>query len=485
MAELISREGNKVEYKVLVPAAEVNRAYDQVWSGLSRDVRVPGFRPGKAPRKVIEGRVGAGYVEGQVRDRLLQVHYPQSARELKLNLVDATIDPQPLKSGESFEFTVKGETYPEVTLGNWKEAKISAVSPEITDEVLGRTLSDLQERNATFEAADRAIEASDQVTIEEEGEDGGSYPIYLDVAEEHVRAALLGKNKGDTVEITVPAHQHGDHEHPEHTVTVKILDVKTKKLQELDDAFAKSLNFESMERLRTDLKVELERRAQQEGDNARREEFINHLVEGMTADIPQALLDRRRDAMLEEIKDDLKRQGVQWREYEAFMKEQDKLGDFMDNLAKNAEVRVRRDLALEKLAEDMNVQVSDLEFNQTMSALAQMNGLSAQQLADQLGPNGLNAYYVSMLRDKGLVQAIAQITGEEQKPEQQEQAAIEVSQGDAEEKTAQAAENAEGGEEEAVTAEAEGSEEKPKRRKKKAENEEAAAEDVVESGKEE
>lgn len=412
MAELVSREGNKVEFKVSVPANEVNRTYDQVWAGLSRDVRVPGFRPGKVPRKVIEGRVGEGYVEGQVRDRLVQVHYPQAARELKLNLVEANVDPEPLENGKTFEFVVRGETYPEVKLGNWKKVKLSEHNPEITDEVLSRTLSDLQERNATFEGADRAIEASDQVTIEEEGEGGGTYPIYLDVAEEHVRSALLGKNKGDTVEITVPAHQHGDHEHPEHTVSVKIVDIKTKKLQDLDDEFAKSLNFDSMERLRTDLKNELERRAHQEGDNARREEFITHLVDGMQADIPQALLERRRDAMMDEIKDDLKRQGVQWREYEVFMKEQGKLDEFMANLSKNAATRVRRDLALEQLAEDMGTQVSDLEFNQTMSALAQANNLSAQQLADQLGPNGLNSYYINLLREKGLQQALAKLTSD-------------------------------------------------------------------------
>lgn len=411
MAELVSREGNKVEFKVSVPAAEVNRTFEQVWAGLARDVRVPGFRPGKAPRKVIEGRVGKGYVESQVMDRLLQTHYPKGAQELKLNLVDANIDPKTVVSGQPFEFTVKGETYPEVKLGDWQGVELTAHSPEITDEVLARTLSDLQERNATFESAERAIEAGDQVTIEEDGEEGGTYPIYLDVAEEHVRNALLGKNKGDTVEITVPAHQHGDHEHPEHTVSVKIIDVKTKKLQDLDDEFAKSLNFESMDRLRTDLKAELENRARQEGENLRREELVNHLVEGMTVDIPQALLDRRREGMMDEIRDDLKRQGVQWREYEAFMREQGKLDDFMADLSKNAEIRVRRDLALEQLAEDLKVQVSDLEFNQTMSAIAQMNGMTAQQLANQLGPNGLNSYYISMLRDKALAKAIAQLTG--------------------------------------------------------------------------
>ncbi|MFK7600612.1 trigger factor [Deinococcus sp. SM5_A1] len=422
MAELISREGNKVEFRVSVPASEVNRAYDQVWSGLARDVRVPGFRPGKAPRKVIEGRVGKGYVEQEVRERLLQANYSKAAQELKLSLVDANIDPQEVVSGQAFEFTVKGEIYPEVKLGDWNGLNLNAASPEITDDVMERTLGDLQERNATFEAAERAIEASDQVTVEEQGEDGGTYPIYLDVAEEHVREALLGKSKGDTVEITVPAHQHGDHEHPEHAVTVVIKDVKVKKTQALDDEFAKSLNFDNLERLRTDLKAELERRAAQEGETARREEFVSHLTENMEADIPAALLDRRRDAMLEEIKDDLGRQGVKWGEYESFMQEQSKLDEFMADLSKNAESRVKRDLALEKLAEDLKVQVSDAEFNQTMNALAQANGMNPQELSKNLGPDGINTYYASLMREKGLQQAMAQLS----KPAQEEAAPAEA-----------------------------------------------------------
>ncbi|TSA87207.1 trigger factor [Deinococcus detaillensis] len=409
MAELMSKEGNKVEFKASVPAAEVSRAYQQVWAGLSRDVRVPGFRPGKAPKKVLEQRVGAGYVENEVRERLLQVHYPQAARELKLSLVDAEINPSDLKDGQAFDFSVKGETYPEVKLGDWKQAQLSAAAPEITSDVLERTLTDLQDRNATFESVERPAGGNDMVMIEETGEEGGSYPIYLDVAEPHVQEALTGKSKGDDVSINVPAHQHGDHEHPEHTVQVKIMDVRNKQRQELGDEFAKSLNFESLERLRSDLKEELTRRAQQEGEAARREEFIEHLVSGMETNIPGALLTRRRDAMMEEIQSDLSRQGVKWAEYESFMTEQGKLDDFMADLDKNAESRVRRDLALEQLAEDTKVSVSDQEFNQTMLSLAQANNLTAQQLRTQLGPDGLNSYYANILREKALTLALAQL----------------------------------------------------------------------------
>ncbi|AWN24116.1 trigger factor [Deinococcus irradiatisoli] len=461
MAELINREGNKVEFKASVPAAEVSRAYQQVWAGLSRDVRVPGFRPGKAPKKVLEQRVGAGYVENEVRDRLLQVHYPQAARELKLSLVDAEIHPETLKDGQAFEFSVKGETYPEVKLGDWKQAQLSAAAPEITEDVLERTLSDLQDRNATFESVERPAEGSDMVMIEEAGEDGGSYPIYLDVAEPHVQAALTGKSKGEEVSITVPAHQHGDHEHPEHTVQVKVLDVRHKQRQELGEEFAKSLNFESMERLRNDLRAELTRRAQQEGEAARREEFIDHLVAGMQTTIPQALLTRRRDAMMEEIQSDLSRQGVKWSEYENFMKEQDKLGEFMADLDKNAESRVRRDLALEQLAEDMKITVSDSEFNQTMQALAQANNLTAQQLRSQLGPEGLNSYYASIVREKALAQALAQLTPKTEAAEQPAQADAAQNQGEQPEAQASSEEapaESQGSEPEAQAEEAQGEE---------------------------
>lgn len=412
MAELLSKEGNKVEFKITVPATEVTQAYAQVWSGLMRDVRVPGFRPGKAPKSVVAKRVGADYVQQEVSNRLLNAFYPQALRELKLNLVDVNFEPSELKDGSSFDILVKGDTYPEVKLGNWQELKFSAQAPEITDEVLERTLGDLQDRNATFESVERPAEASDMLMIEEEGEEGGSYPIYLDVAEEHVQQALVGKQKGDEVEIKVPAHQHGDHEHPEHTVKVKVLDVRHKQRQELNDEFAKSLNFDNLERLRTDLREELQRRAQQEGEMGRREELIEHLVGNMEVEIPESLLRQRREAMMEEIKADLSRQGVRWGEYEAFMRDQGKLEEFQKDLAKNAETRVRRDLVLEQLAEDLKVEVSENEFNQTMMMVAQQNNMGIQQLINQMGNNGLNNYYVALLHDKALSQAIAQLTGE-------------------------------------------------------------------------
>ncbi len=416
MAELISREGNKVEFRVTVPRGDVQSAYNQVWSAVSRDVRVPGFRPGKAPRSVLEKRVGRGYIEDEVRERLLENYYPRAVSELKLNMVDAEVSPATLEENADFDFTVRGETYPEVQLPDWRSFALEDSAPAITDEVLERTLSDLQERNATFESVERPVAGSDMVTVEElpeegqEGEESATYPIYLDSAEAYVRDALSGKSVGDEVTIEVPAHAHGDHEHEASSVRVKIVDVKDKQLQALDDEFAKSLNFDSLEKLRADLRAELERRAREEGDATRREAFVEQLTGGMGADIPRAMIERRREAMLAEIQDDLGRQGVPWAEYEIFMTEQGKLDDFMNDLRGNAEKRVKRDLALEQLAEDMQLGLTQSELDASLGALAQANRMTAQQLRTQLGDVGLQNYAASLLREKALVTAVQRLS---------------------------------------------------------------------------
>ena len=156
----------------------------------------------------------------------------------------------------------------------------------------------------------------------------------------------------------------------------------------------------------------------------------------MEAEIPRALLTNRREAMLEEIQADLSRQGVKWTEYETFMEEQGKLSEFMTDLAKNAETRVRRDLALEQLAEDMRVQLTDTQFNAALSALAQSNSVTVQQLRTQLGPNGLNSYYASIVREQALSLAISQLPANQPQAPTSEQSPVALEEIAAEAKAA-------------------------------------------------
>lgn len=407
MAELIKNEGNQVEFKVTVPAREVNTAYNAVVNALTKQVKVPGFRPGKAPKSVVIKRVGQDYVDNEVRDQLLQNHYPKALQELALTIVDAEIHPEGLNEGQDFNFTVKAEKYPEVKLPEWKSFELSSAAPEITDEIISKTLSDLAERNATFESVEREAEEGDMLIVEEQGEEGGSYPVYLDTAEAHIKTALLGKKAGEEVTIEIPEVDHGDHKHEAQSVQVKVKEIKKKNLPELNDEFAKTFKFDTLDALREAIGRDLTTRADQEGKLAQREEFAQKLADGMEVNVPSSLIKRRQESMLAEIKSDLQRQGVKFEEYEKFMTEQGKFDDFMADLEKNAIERVRRELALEQLVEDLNIDLTREELNGSLVAFAQQNRTTVQELLNQLGSSGLEGFKASVRRDKAVAQAIA------------------------------------------------------------------------------
>lgn len=402
MAEIIKREGTEVEFKVTVAAQNVVSAYQRVYAALARQVKVPGFRPGKAPLSVLIKRAGQDAVDGDVRQALLDDSFKQAIDELKLSLIDIEVLPEALADGQDFVYTVKAHVYPEVNLPDWQAISLEAPKAEVTEEQIAQTLQDLRERNATFESVERAAEGSDQLTIEEQGEEGGTYPVYLDSAPDNLKDALLGKSTGEEVSIDVPGSE-GEQ------ITVKIIDIKQKQLPELDDELAVSLGLESLEKLQELVGLELNKRAEQEGLTARREEFVSKLIEGLEADIPASMIERRRDGMFEEIKSDLSRQGIPFETYEEFMKQEGKYEEFLADLEKNALVRVKRELALEKLAEVMGVGLTEQEWEAQLANFARANKTTVSDVKNQLGMNGLNNYYAQLIRDKAWAIAVSQL----------------------------------------------------------------------------
>lgn len=417
MAQLVKQEGNTVEFQVVVPQKEVRSAFDRVYKDIAKQVKVPGFRPGKAPRSVLNKRVGDEFVQDEVRRIVISYSLQNAVRELKLSVITDSfvITPQALSESSDFSYGVQGETYPEVHLPDWKAFHLEAKAPEITEDVVEKTIQDLRERNAVFESVSRPAEASDQLSVLELGEEESNpYPVYLDTAQEFVRNALIGQTVETEVNITLPETTHGDHTHPSETLTVKILDIKKKTLPELDETFAKGFNFETVADLKAAVEKELQGRAQAEGQANRRDEFVERLTEGLQGDIPTTLIRQRRESMFEEIKRDLENQGVPFAEYETFMREQGKYDDFLADLEKNAIQRVKRDLALEKLADNLGVQLTQSEFDQALANLAASSRVSVAEASRQLGINGLSGFQATVLRDKALAQALLIVNAGEQ-----------------------------------------------------------------------
>ncbi len=413
MAELLLREGNNVKFKVVVPANEVAIAFEGIMNSLVREVRVPGFRPGKAPKSMIEKRVGADFVENEVTKHLIEQHYSKAVNELKLIPVTAKVDPGKLEKGAEFEFTVEAENYPEVTLANWEAFSLEAQAPVVGEDDVQKAITELQQSRATYEQVERNAEAEDMVNVEIlDGEDiGKTYPVYLERAEAGVRNALLGQGVGAEVEVVV---QGGDQPEDEQTVLkVKILDIKNKIVPEVNDEFAKSFqleNIENVESLTVRIKADLETQAVQSGKQARRDEFVKKLGEGSTVEIPQIMIERRVAAMEQDLETDLEKQSITLKVYREYLGTEGKLEEFEADILNGAKLRVRNDLALEKLTETLGTKLDNDEWAAALRNYAVSVRTSIPNLLKALGDEGVDNFRVIATRDKALETALAKLS---------------------------------------------------------------------------
>jgi trigger factor len=411
MAELLERNGNKVKFKVVVPAAKVSEAFTGVMNALSRQVRIDGFRPGKAPKSVIEKRVGADFVKTEVAQYLVEQNYAPAVQELKLIPVQANVTPGTVLDGADFEFTVDAENYPEVTLPNWEGFTLEASKPSVGADDLDKALEDLRQSRATYEQVDRTAEAEDMVNVEIlEGEDAGkTYPVYLERAEAGVRNALLGQSVGAEVEVTVSENQ----ETGETTLLkVKVLDIKEKRVPELNEDFVKAFQLEGVDNLdafKERVQKDLEAQAELKGKSDRRDEFVKKLGEGAIIEVPEVMITRRREAMEQDLARDLEQQGITLEAYKQYLEAEAKLEEFEKDLVEGARNRVRNDLALERLAEVLETKLTDEEWQQALSNYARSNRVSVPNLVKALGNEGVENFRVVATRDKALETALAQL----------------------------------------------------------------------------
>lgn len=165
-AQLVEKNAVHATLKVTVPSEKVDAAFDRVLATLSRQVRVPGFRPGRAPRGVLIRRIGEEALAEEVRDALVDEAYPQAVRQLELSPVHAHFHADAPVQGQDFQFEVHAELYPEVTLPDLASITIEASRREVDDAMMADAIRQLRRENATLVPVDRGIEPSDWVLLE-------------------------------------------------------------------------------------------------------------------------------------------------------------------------------------------------------------------------------------------------------------------------------------------------------------------------------
>lgn len=400
MAEILERSGYLVKVRVEVPADRVKASYEALLKDLASRVRVPGFRPGKAPLKVVEARLGREALLQDLKERLVEETYPEAVRELGLSPVAARVVEQDLSEGEGFRYVAEVENYPEVRLPDWRSFALEVSPPEVTEEMVEKALEELRQRYAELVPVEREVQEKDHLFVRTE--EGAEFPIDLAKALPHVREALLGKKAGDVVMVPVL----NDKGEKVREVRTEILEVKTLKLPELDEEFAKTLEAESLEDLKNRVRESLKRQAERAYEEARERAFLEKLAEGLEVEIPPSMLRAEERHLLEHLAEDLYRQGISLEAYLEALKEKGELEKFQEDLRKEAEKRVRIALAREKLAEELNPEVSEEEWQAYLQAAARAYGVSVQDLRRQFGEEGLARLKERLRQDKAVQEAL-------------------------------------------------------------------------------
>ncbi|HYH92896.1 MAG TPA: trigger factor [Candidatus Saccharimonadales bacterium] len=372
-----------IQLEIELPPERLDRALDAAVRALARRTRVPGFRPGKAPRPVLERHLGPGVVLDEAVEHLVQDAYKEALiQEDILPLSNADVEVVQAEEGKPLVFKATVPVRPDVQLGDYKNFNFAPEIDVIDDARIDQVVGELRDQNATLAAVeDRGAEDGDYAVIgfvgTKDGEpfDGGTserMPIIL--GQERLipgfEANLLGHRVGETVEfdITFP----DDYGEPALAGQVAHFQVELKELREkiqpeLDDDFLATLgDFASIDALRADIRTRLEANGLDRARHGFADQIIDYAVANATLELPDVLIDQEVEVMHDEFRGSLARQGIT---EEAYLKATEKTGDDLHaDFRPNAEKRVKTLLVLTKVADAEGIEVPEAAVDAEIEA---------------------------------------------------------------------------------------------------------------------
>jgi trigger factor len=365
-----------VVLEIELPAERLDRAVDEAVRHLSRRTRVPGFRPGKAPRPLLERHLGPGAILDDAVDHLVQDAYRQALVDQDLlPLTNADVEVVQAEEGKPLVFKATVQVRPEVALGDYKNFNFSPEIETIDDARVDKVLEELRDQNATLAAVeDRGARDGDYAVISFVGtrdgepfEGGSSERMPIILGQERLipgfEANLVGLEVGGKTEfdITFPDDYPETELAAKHAhFAVEIRELREKVLPDLDEDFIKTLgDFADLAALRADITSRLERNALDRARHGFADRIIEYAVANATVDLPDILVDQEVEVMHDEFRGTLARQGIS---EEAYLKAVDKAeSDLHTEFLPGAEKRVRTLLVLSKVAETEGVAAPEAE----------------------------------------------------------------------------------------------------------------------------
>lgn len=415
-------EKNMVKLVIEATAEEFEAGLNTAFNKNKNKISVPGFRKGKAPRKMVEKLYGAEIFYEDAANAIIPDAYAKAADESELEIVSQPkIDVVQIEAGKPFIFEATVAVKPEVELGQYKGIEVAKCDTDVTDADVEEELKKAQDKNSRIVTVeDRAVKDGDMTTIDFEGfvdgeafegGKGEDYPLtigshsFIDNFEEQI----IGMNIGDEKEINVtfPEEYHVDDLKGKPAMfKVSVKEIKEKQLPELNDEFAQDVSdFDTIAEYKDDLKNKIADRKSREAKAKQEDEAIAKIIEDSKMDIPDAMVDTQVNRMVEDFAQRLQQQGLSVEQYFQYTgMTADKI---MEEMKPEAVKRIQSRLVLEAVVKAENIETSEEDFEAELKKMAETYKMELDQIKEFMGD-----YEKKQIKeDLAIQKAIEVITG--------------------------------------------------------------------------
>ena len=396
-------ENHKVVLTIEVPAEELDKGIKAACKSLANGVNIPGFRKGKAPRRILEMNIGKEAILDEAFDRVAQKAFDEALKQENLDPVDRPqVDIVTLEEGKDVVFKATITPVPEVTLGEYKGLKVAKDAVEVKDEQVEEQVKNILNHHAKMvDAEEGATVANDDfITLDFKGEvdgvafaggEGKDYPLqigshsFIDTFEDQLVGLKVGEEKD--VNVTFPEEYHAkDLAGKAAVFHCKINSIKHKEMPELTDEFVKaSTSYESIEDMKAKLRENIEKNAQREADTKRRNEILKQATDNITVDIPEVMVENRVSNMIQELSVNLENQGMN---LDAYLKYANMdMAKLREQYKESAAIAVKTDLMLDAVAKAEDIKVENADINAEIALLAATYGTTPQEVSKIIKKN--------------------------------------------------------------------------------------------------
>ena len=399
------KDNNTAIFQVEVDADSFEKAVNTAYKKLKNSIYVAGFRKGKAPRVVIEGMYGADIFHYDAINDLFPENYEAAVKEAKIEIVGR---PEPevvsMSEAEGAVLKVKVAVKPEVTLGDYAGLNVTKKVKTVDDAQVEAELKRMQDRNARMLTRDGAAENGDIADIDFEGFVDGT--AFEGGKAEHYSLTLgsgsfipgfeeqiVGHKAGDEFDVNVkfPEEYHASElAGKDATFKVKLHEVKYKELPALDDDFAMDVSeYDTLEELKNSIRKGMEDNNAKQADQQVENDLIEQVVNGMTAEIPQAMYDERVEELVQDFQYRIAQQGLKLEQYLQYMGMN--MDQFKAQFAEQAEKQVKMRLAMEAIVAKEGITASDEEFETEVKRIADAYQMEADKVRSVVNEEAVKA----------------------------------------------------------------------------------------------